>query len=232
MTSPIRVLIVDDHEIVREGLTTLLSEEPAVTVIGQAKNGAEALKLAETLQPDVILMDVVMPEMDGIETTRRLRRHGLTSQIIILTSYTNDQHVRDAIEAGAIGYLMKDVLKADLVRAIQMAHAGKPSLHPDAQQYLMQRVVTPAPPQKFSDLTKREREVLQLIANGLSNKEIAGTLHLTEGTVKGYVSAILAKLNVADRTQAALYAVKHNLTDFMEYNGDASNRPEGDPNKS
>ena len=215
MTTPIRVLIVDDHEIVREGLTTLLSEETSVIVVGQAQNGVEALKVVPNLQPEVILMDVVMPEMDGIETTRQLHRQGVKAKIIVLTSFTNDQHVRDAIEAGAIGYLMKDVLKADLLRAIQMAAVGKPTLHPDAQQYLMQRVAAPSSAPKFADLTRREREVLQLIAEGQSNKEIAATLHLTEGTVKGYVSAILAKLDVADRTQAALYAVKHNLANFF-----------------
>lgn len=216
MISPIRVLIVDDHEIVREGLTTLLSEEPTIEVVGQATNGVEALALAKTLQPDVILMDVVMPEMDGIETTRHIRNSHLTAQVIILTSYTNDRHVRDAIEAGAIGYLMKDVLKPDLLRAIHTAKAGKPTLHPDVQQYLMQQVLAPSPPIKFNDLTKREQEVLSLIAQGYSNKEISTTLYLTEGTVKGYVSAILAKLAVADRTQAALYAVKHRLIDLPD----------------
>jgi DNA-binding NarL/FixJ family response regulator len=214
MNTPIRVLIVDDHEIVREGLATLLSEEPTIEVVGQASNGVEALTLSKLLQPDVILMDVVMPEMDGIETTRHIRQAHLAAQVIILTTYTNDEHVRAALEAGAIGYLVKDVLKADLLRAIHTAKAGKPTLHPDAQHYLMQQVLTPAPLSRLNDLTKREEEVLRLIAQGYSNKEISMTLHLTEGTVKGYVSAILAKLEVADRTQAALYAVKHRLIDL------------------
>jgi DNA-binding NarL/FixJ family response regulator len=211
MTSPIRVLIVDDHEIVREGLETLLAEETSVTVVGQATNGAEAVALAASLQPDVILMDLVMPELDGIEATRRIRQAGAASQILVLTSFADDQKVREAIEAGAIGYLLKDVLKADLLRAIQTAAQGKPTLHPEAQSYLMRQVSASSPSASQPNLTERERDVLRLIATGQSNKQIALTLHLTEGTVKGYVSAILAKLGVADRTQAALYAVKHGL---------------------
>lgn len=213
MTSPIRVLIVDDHEIVREGLETLLSEETGVKVVGQATNGVEAFALAADLQPDVILMDLMMPELDGIEATRRIRSTGLASQILVLTSFADDQKVREAIEAGAIGYLLKDVLKADLLRAIQSAAQGKPTLHPEAQSYLMRQVSAPTAPPVKSNLTERELDVLRLIASGQSNKEIAVTLHLTEGTIKGYVSAILAKLGVADRTQAALYAVKHGLAD-------------------
>jgi DNA-binding NarL/FixJ family response regulator len=156
-------------------------------------------------------MDVVMPELDGIEATRRIRRASPASQILVLTSFADDQKVREAIEAGAIGYLLKDVLKADLLRAIQTAAQGKPTLHPEAQSYLMRQVSTPSTPAPSINLTERELDVLRLIAQGQSNKEIATTLHLTEGTVKGYVSAILAKLGVADRTQAALHAVKHGL---------------------
>jgi DNA-binding NarL/FixJ family response regulator len=215
MTSSIRVLIVDDHQIVREGLEILLSEEPTITVVGQAANGAEAVTLAASLRPDVILMDLVMPELDGIEATRRIRRADAASQsqILVLTSFADDQRVREAIEAGAIGYLLKDVLKADLLRAIRTAAQGKPTLHPEAQGYLMRQVSAPSASASVLHLTEREREVLRLIATGQSNKEIAHTLHLTEGTVKGYVSAVLAKLGVADRTQAALYAVKHGLVD-------------------
>lgn len=213
MTSPIRVLIVDDHEIVREGLETLLAEETSISVVGQASNGIEAFALAADLQPEVILMDLMMPELDGIEATRRIRGAGLSAQILVLTSFADDQKVREAIEAGAIGYLLKDVLKADLLRAILAAAQGKPTLHPEAQSYLMRQVSAPVAPLSKSNLTERELDVLRLIASGQSNKEIAVTLHLTEGTIKGYVSAILAKLGVADRTQAALYAVKHGLAD-------------------
>ena len=211
--SPVRVLIVDDHEIVREGLETLLAEESAVTVVGQAANGLEAIALAADLQPDVILMDLMMPELDGIEAARRIRDAGLASQILVLTSFADDQKVREALEAGAIGYLLKDVLKADLLRAIQTAAQGKPTLHPEAQSYLIRRVSAAPASSGQSALTERELDVLRLIAKGQSNKEIAATLHLTEGTIKGYVSAILAKLGVADRTQAALYAVKHGLAE-------------------
>ncbi len=216
METPIQVLIVDDHEIVREGLMTLLGEEPSIEVVGQATNGLEALTQVKNKQPDVVLMDVVMPEMNGIEATQRIRHINHSTQVIILTSFSDDQQAHEAIEAGAIGYLMKDVLKSELLRAIQLAAKGKPTLHPDVQQYLMQQVVTAPPTSKFDHLTNREQDVLRLVAKGHSNKEISIALHLTEGTVKGYVSAILAKLEVADRTQAALYAIKHGLSEFDE----------------
>lgn len=211
MTSSIRVLIVDDHTIVREGLCTLLGEEPDVEVVGEASNGAEAIAMSAQLQPDVILMDLVMPEMDGITAIQEVKRENPLSQILVLTSFSEDQRVRDAIQAGAIGYLLKDVLKPELLRAIRAAVRGEPTLHPQAQRQLMRQVATPVLSSALENLTNRELDVLRLIAHGQSNKEIAATLYLTEGTVKGYVSAILAKLNVADRTQAALYAVKHGL---------------------
>jgi two-component system, NarL family, response regulator LiaR len=209
MTTPIRVLIVDDHAIVREGLHTLLSEESEFVVVGEATRGTEALPLVDALQPDVVLMDLVMPEMDGVETIRRLQQKKAKCNILVLTSFGEDQRVRDAIQAGAIGYLLKDVLKSDLLRAIRSAARGEPTLHPEAQRVLMRQ--TAAPVSLLEDLTERETDVLRLIAQGRSNKEIAARLHLTEGTVKGYVSTILDKLQVEDRTQAALYAVKHGL---------------------
>lgn len=206
----IRVLIVDDHEIVREGLQILLSEEPGVEVVGTAKDGGDALALIKKHKPDVVLMDIAMPVMDGIETTRRVVSDFPATRVLILTSYSDDLRVRDAIQAGATGYLLKDVLKADLLNAIRSAAEGKPALHPDAQQYLM-RQMTGVDPRPHSRLTTREFDILKLIASGKSNKEIALALSLTEGTVKGYVSAIFDKLGVADRTQAALYAVEHGL---------------------
>lgn len=205
----IRVLIVDDHAIVREGLRTLLSEEEELDVIGEASNGAEALGVIATHRPDVVLMDLMMPVMDGVEATRRVRQQTPTSRVIVLTSFRDDQLVQDAIRAGATGYLLKDVLKADLLSAIRRAARGEPVLHPEAQAALMRQAS--APPSPLQGLTEREVDVLRLIAQGHSNREIADTLYLTEGTVKGYVSTILSKLNVQDRTQAALLAVKHGL---------------------
>lgn len=206
----IRVLIVDDHEIVREGLQTLLSEEPEFEVVGLAGDSESALSLVKQLNPDVVLMDLVLPGLDGIETTKRIMATNRAARVLVLTSYSDDMRVRDAIQAGAIGYLLKDVLKSELLNAIRSAAAGKPALHAEAQQYLMRQVTgADAPP--HTRLTSRELNILQLIAEGKSNKEIALALHLTEGTVKGYVSTVFDKLEVADRTQAALYAVEHGL---------------------
>ncbi|HEX5504285.1 MAG TPA: response regulator transcription factor [Thermomicrobiales bacterium] len=209
--APVRVLLVDDHAIVREGLQTLLAEEPAVAVVGAAATGAEALALAAALRPDVVLMDLVLPDLDGIATTARLRESGAACRVLVLTSYADDRRVRDAILAGAVGYLLKDVLQPDLVRAIRAAARGEAVLHPEAQRWLMRQVAAPTGPDPLDALTERERDVLRLLAAGRSNKEIAAALHLTTGTVKGYVSAILGKLALADRTQAALYAVRHGL---------------------
>jgi two-component system, NarL family, response regulator LiaR len=211
MTTPVKVMIVDDHAIVREGLTMLLSEEADIEVVGEARNGVDALTRINHLQPHVVLMDLVMPEMDGIAATAQIRQKYPHCQVLVLTSFAEDQRVPDAIQAGAIGYLLKDVLRADLLQAIHAAARGQPTLHPEAQRQLMQQVITPILPNLLETLTERETDVLRLIARGHSNKEIAAALHLTEGTVKGYVSAILGKLQVADRTQAALYAVKHGV---------------------
>ena len=212
--SPIRVLIVDDHEIVREGLQILLSEETDFEVVGTAADGTDAVALAETSNPDVVLMDLVMPGMNGIEATRHILGRNPAARVLVLTTFADDQRVRDAIQAGAIGYLLKDVLKTDLLRALRDAAIGRPSLHPDVQQHLMREMAgkpssLQAPP--HASLTQREADILRLIAEGRSNKEIATALFLTEGTIKGYVSTIFDKLGVEDRTQAALYAVKHGL---------------------
>jgi DNA-binding NarL/FixJ family response regulator len=207
--NPIKVMIVDDHEIVREGLQILLAEESDFKVVGTAGNGATALTMAEKLKPDVIMMDLVMPDMDGIEVTRRILKNHPSIRVLILTTFAENQSVRDAIRAGAIGYLLKDVLKPDLLRALRDTAAGRASLHPEAQQHLMRQVTESETPPPHASLTKREADILRLIAEGRSNKEIALALSLTEGTVKGYVSTIFDKLGVEDRTQAALYAVKH-----------------------
>lgn len=207
---PIRVLIVDDHVIVREGLQTLLNEEPDFDVVGMAGESDSALALAKKHKPDVVLMDLVMPGADGIEATRRILSAVPSTRVLVLTTFADDRRVRDAIQAGAIGYLLKDVLKPELLNAIRSAAAGKAALHPEAQQLLMKQVSgKDAAP--HDSLTAREFNILKLIAEGKSNKEIALALHLTEGTIKGYVSTIFDKLNVEDRTQAALYAVKHGL---------------------
>ena len=206
----IRVLIVDDHEIVREGLQTLLLEESDIEIAGEARNGAEAVRGAAATRPDVVLMDLSMPGIEGIEAIRLLRAASPESHVLVLTSFVDDRRVLDAIQAGATGYLMKDVLKSDLLDAIRAAACGQPTLHPLAQQALMRQTVS-ADTQPHANLTQRERDVLRLIADGNSNKQIASLLFLSEGTIKGYVSAVLAKLGVSDRTQAALYAVKHGL---------------------
>ena len=211
MQPTIHTLIVDDHAIVREGLRFLLDEEPSINVVGEAANGVEAVSMAKKHQPDVILMDLVMPKMDGLTAIGHVTDVSPASQVLVLTSFADDQKVHDAIKSGAIGYLLKDVLRPDLVRAIHAAANGRPTLPPEAQRQLMRQVTHHKPPSQLDSLTKREKDVLKLIAVGLSNKLIARELHLTEGTVKGYVSAILSKLDVSDRTQAALYAVKHGM---------------------
>lgn len=211
MSDPVKVMIVDDHAIVREGLTMLLGEEADIEVVGEARNGVDALNRIGSLYPDVVLMDLVMPQMDGIAATTEIRKKYPLCQVLVLTSFAEDQRVPDAIQAGAVGYLLKDILKADLLRAIHAAARGEPTLHPEAQRQLMQQVINPPTTSLLESLTEREMDVLHLIARGNNNKEIASTLHLTEGTVKGYVSTILGKLQVADRTQAALYAVKHGI---------------------
>jgi DNA-binding NarL/FixJ family response regulator len=206
--SRIRILIADDHEVVREGLQMFLSEESDVEVVGEASNGAEAVASIEALRPDVVLMDLVMPGMDGMAALRLARERVPGCKVLILTSFVEDEKVREAIQLGAIGYLLKDVQRNDLMQAIRHAAAGRPTLHPEAQRSLMQQITKPPDSSPFDSLTEREQDVLRQIARGQSNKEIAATLGLTEGTVKGYVSSIFLKLDVADRTQAALLAVR------------------------
>jgi DNA-binding NarL/FixJ family response regulator len=212
----IRLLLVDDHPVVREGLRNLLSEEPDVQCVGEAASGDEAVRLVQETQPDVVLMDLMMPGMDGIQAIRRIRQESPATQVVALTSFGDERKVRGAVEAGAVGYLLKDVLKADLLRAIRNARRGRPSLHPQAQRHLMQRVRRSEQRSVIDGLTPRERSILELIAQGLNNRTIAVTLRLTEGTVKGYVSRVFDKLGVQDRTQAALVAVREGLVDLTE----------------
>ncbi|HLZ70629.1 MAG TPA: response regulator transcription factor [Dehalococcoidia bacterium] len=209
----IRVVIVDDHAVVREGLRTYLELSDEIEVVGEARNGREAVDRARQLKPDVMLMDLLMPEMDGIAATRGVKEVSPETNVIVLTSFTDDEHIMPALRAGATGYLLKDVSATDLVRAIEGANKGQAQLHPEVARKLMEQVSQPAARQEppGAALTPRELEVLRLIASGMSNKEIARELVLNERTVKGHVSNILSKLGLADRTQAALYAVRERI---------------------
>jgi two-component system, NarL family, response regulator LiaR len=210
-TKAIRVLIVDDHGVVREGLRAYLELEPDIQVVGEAKDGLEAIRRAQELQPDVVLMDLVMPNMDGVDATSRIKQQQPATHVIILTSFLDDERVVPAIRAGATSYLLKDVAATDLARAIRGARAGQAQLHPEVARRLMQQVTSPRKPDAGAQLTDREREVLRLLADGRSNKEIARSLVVSERTVKGHVSNILGKLGLQDRTQAALFAVRNGL---------------------
>ena len=211
MSEPIRVVIVDDHTVVREGLRMILAEADGIAVVGEAPDGEAAVRVITSLAPDVVLMDLSMPRMDGLEAARALQSAGSKSRILILTSASDADGVRQAVRAGVTGYLMKDILSTDLVAAIRSAAAGRPTLHPSAQALLMRDVAAPERKSPLDALTPREREVLVLLASGLGNKQIAGRLSISVGTVKGYVSDIFEKLGVGDRTQAALLAVKYGL---------------------
>jgi NarL family two-component system response regulator LiaR len=207
----ISVLIADDHPFVRHGLRAYLETLDDMVVAGEAGNGVEAVELVERLLPDVVLMDLVMPELDGIGAIRRIREIAPSTKVIALTSFDDDERVFPAIKAGAAGYLLKDVRPADLAEAVRKASRGEALLAPSVAARLMQEVsgerAAPA------GLTERELEVLRLIARGMSNKQIASELVVSEKTVKTHVSNILAKLHLADRTQAALYAVRQGLAE-------------------
>ena len=208
MTPRIRVVIVDDHAVVRRGLRAFLDLQPNVEVVGEAADGASAEEITGRLHPDVVLMDLVMPDTDGIATIRRLRGAREKPAVLVLTSFLDDVHVFAALQAGAAGYLLKDVQPDELVRAIRQVHQGESALHPKVAARLVQHTAQPA---GFADFTPRERDVLRLLAEGFANKEIARRLSLSEKTVKTHVSNILQKLGVADRTQAALLAVRRGL---------------------
>jgi NarL family two-component system response regulator LiaR len=211
--SAIRVLVVDDHAIVRKGIRALLAEIEDIQVVGEAGDGKEAITRADALSPDVILMDLVMPVMDGIEATRQITKHESSPRILVLTSFASDDKVFPAIKAGALGYLLKDSEPADLVQAIQQVHRGEPSLQPSIAQKVLQELRRPAAPQPTPEpLTQREMEVLRLVAKGLSNPEIAQRLVVTEATVRTHVSHILSKLHLANRVQATLYALQEGIT--------------------
>jgi DNA-binding NarL/FixJ family response regulator len=209
--TPIKVLIADDHPVVRQGLRSYLQTIDGIDVVGEAANGDEATKLAAALDPDVVLMDLSMPEVDGIEATRRITEASSTTKVIALTSFATDDKVFPAIRAGAAGYLLKEAEPSEVADAIAKVHRGEPILHPSVAERLMREVAAATPRAHRTDLTTRELEVLRLIAAGRSNREISRELGVAEKTVKTHVSNVLAKLGVQDRTQAALYAVQHGL---------------------
>jgi DNA-binding NarL/FixJ family response regulator len=209
----IRVLIADDHHVVRRGLVFFLRTQGEITIVGEAGNGKEAVQLAKSLNPDIILMDLSMPEMDGIEATKIIKKEQPDIKILILTSFSDQDHVLPALEAGASGYQLKDIQPDDLVGCIKKVMSGENQLHPKATSHLLSNLANKDKQgrNQVEELTKRELEVLKEIAKGKSNKEIASTLYITEKTVKTHVSNLLSKLELADRTQAALYAVKNRL---------------------
>ena len=210
----ITVLVVDDHIIVRKGIRALLATEPDIEVIGEATNGREAITQTEALGPDVILMDLVMPELDGIEAIKHITDNNPQVRIVVLTSFATDEKVFPAIKAGALGYLLKDSAPEELIQAIRQVYQGESSLHPTIARKLLQEISRPPQPQKpptTEPLTERELSVLKLIAQGLSNQDIADQLVISEATVRTHVSNILSKLHLASRTQAALYALREGL---------------------
>jgi NarL family two-component system response regulator LiaR len=221
MTAAIRVLIADDHTILRKGIRALLGTEPDIEVVGETADGLETVAQAEALRPDVILMDLVMPRMDGIEATRRIAAEQPGVRILVLTSFAADDKVFPAIKAGALGYILKDSGPAELVQAIHQVHQGQPSLEPSIALKMLQEISHPAQQPPTPDpLSEREMEVLRLLAQGKSNREIADQLVITELTVRTHVSNILGKLHLASRTQAALYALKEGLASLADVPAD------------
>ena len=221
MTSeqPIRVLLVDDHAVVRKGLRALLDREPDIEVAGEAENGEEAVRAAGRIRHDVILMDLEMPGMGGVEATRQITSQHAAARVVILTSHAAEEDVFPALKAGAQGYLLKHSAPEDVLRAIHQAHLGETVLHPAIARMVLQELNRPAQPkqQATSDpLSQRELEVLRLLARGMSNQEIADTLVVGEATVRSHVSSILRKLQLASRTQAVLYALREKLASLDE----------------
>ncbi|UCZ55155.1 response regulator transcription factor [Bacillus shivajii] len=216
----IHIIVVDDHHVVRKGLLFFLEKKKQFSIIGEAANGKELLELLKTNQkmPDIILLDLSMPIMDGVSTTKELKKLAPEVKILILTSFEDEDHVISAIEAGADGYCLKDTAPDDLVAAIENVYEGKKDIDPKVATHLLKRVQKPTDEETsaIDSLTKREREVLIQIANGKNNKEISETLFITEKTVKTHITNVFAKLPVQDRTQAALFAVKHGLNKSNE----------------
>lgn len=223
MSERITVLLVDDHTIVRQGVRTFLELQPDILVIGEAETGVEAVRLASEYAPDVVLMDLKLPEMDGITATRKLVEISPRTQVIVLTSYHDDEHIFPAIRAGAISYVLKDIRPAALADVVRKAAVGEAVLHPRVARRLMQEINrSRAVADALAALTEREVEVLRLVGEGLSNAEIAARLVISEKTAKSHISNILSKLHLADRTQAAVYAWREGLMHPTATSGDLS----------
>jgi NarL family two-component system response regulator LiaR len=215
MTEPIQILITDDHAIVRKGLRTLIDSEPGMEVIGEASDGIEAVLKTRSSQPDVILMDLVMPRQDGIEAIIEIKKEFPDARILVLTSFAEEEKVFSAIKAGALGYLLKDSSPEQLIQSIHDVHRGESSLHPTIALKLIREISQPAKlPPTEDPLTEREVEVLKLVAQGLTNQEIAEKLFISERTVGNHIGTILNKLHLANRTQAALYALRKGLANL------------------
>lgn len=208
MSEPIRILLVDDHKIVRQGVRAFFDAQEGIEVIGEAGSGAAAVKMVEELVPDVVLMDLIMPGMDGVEATRLAKNISPRTQIVVLTSYHDDEHIFPALKAGALSYILKDVEMDELAEAVFKASRGEATLHPQVASRVIQELHGRKKDENTLDvdLTKREMEILKVIAQGMSNSEIAEKFVISKYTVKGHVSNILSKLHLADRTQAAVYA--------------------------
>ncbi len=216
-STPIRILLVDDHQIVRKGLRALLDTEAGFEVVGEARSGHEAIRLAEELSPDVILMDLVMPGMDGVEATRRILERDRRAHVLVLTSYGSDNKVFSAIKAGALGFLLKDTRPEELVSALREAARGQSALDPGVARKLVREFAHESRGEEGAEpLTNREEDVLRLVAKGLSNERIAEALFISEATVRTHVGNILGKLNLSNRTQAALYALRTGLASIED----------------
>jgi NarL family two-component system response regulator LiaR len=219
MNAMIKVLLVDDHAIVRKGIIALLETEADILIVGEASNGLEAVRLAESLKPDVILMDLVMPGVNGVDAICKIKAQEPAARILVLTSFGTDDKVFPALKAGALGYLLKDSNPQELIEAIRQVQQGESWLHPAVARKVLNELMHTTEPSASEKLTERETDVLKLLAHGLSNRDIAERLVISEATVRTHVSSLLAKLHLASRTQAALYALREGLASLEQEKG-------------